>query len=259
MERRAFVVQAAGASLAATAARAATPPQLLELRKVRLRFGPMETRYAEYAKDVLLPALNRGGVKPVGAFTVSVGPDSPAVYLLLPHPNAESIVAAATRLNDDAEYRRAAAAFRALPASDPPYLRRESSLSLAFASVPSVEAPAGALAAPSRVFELRTYEGHNETATAKKIEMFEGGGEIAIFRRVGIAPVFFARDLVGPTLPSLTYMVVFPDMAAREKAWAAFREDAEWVKLRSTPGLSNADIVTNIRSVLLRPAAYSQI
>ena len=89
--------------------------------------------------------------------------------------------------------------------------------------------------------------------------MFEGGGEIAIFRRVGIAPVFFARDLVSTTLPSLTYMVVFPDMAAREKAWAAFRDDAEWVKLRSMPGLSNADIVSNIRSVLLRPAPYSQI
>jgi hypothetical protein len=54
-------------------------------------------------------------------------------------------------------------------------------------------------------------------------------------------------------------MVVFSDMAAREKAWAAFREDAEWVKLSSTPGLSNADIVSNIRSVLLRPAPYSQI
>lgn len=259
MNRRAFVAAAAGSSLAAATARAATSPQLLELRKVRLRFGPMEARYADYAKDVLIPALNRLGVKPVGAFTVLVGPDAPAIYLLLPHPNAESIVAAATRLNEDAEYRRAAAAFRALPASDPPYLRRESSLSLAFASFPAVEAPAGPLAAPSRVFELRTYESHNETASAKKIEMFEGGGEIAIFRRVGITPVYFGRDLVGAALPSLTYMVVFSDMAAREKAWAAFREDAEWVKLRSTPGLSNADIVSNIRSVLLRPAAYSQI
>ena len=259
MKRRAFVAAAAGSSLAATTATAATPPQLLELRKVRLRFGPMETRYAEYAKDVLVPAMNRAGVKPIGAFTVSVGPDSPALYLLLPHPNAESIGALGARLGEDAEYRRAGAAFRGLPAGDPPYLRRESSLLLAFASVPSVEAPVGAAAAPSRVFELRTYESHSESAAAKKVEMFEGGGEIAIFRRVGITPVFFARDLVGPTLPSLTYMVVFPDMAAREKAWAAFREDEAWVKLRSTPGLSNADIVSNIRSVLLRPAAYSQI
>ena len=33
--------------------------------------------------------------------------------------------------------------------------------------------------------------------------------------------MFFGRDLVGPAVPSLTYMVAFPDLAAREKAWAA--------------------------------------
>jgi len=259
MERRDFIAVAAGSSLAATSAGASMPRQLFEMRKVRLRFGPMETRYGDYARDALIPALNRAGVKPVGAFTVMVGMDAPAVYLLLPHANADSIVAAGTRLADDAEYRRAGASFRALPAGDPPYVRRESSLMLAFASMPSVDAPTGPLTAASRVFELRTYEGHSESATAKKIEMFEGGGEIAIFRRAGITPVFFGRDLVGPTVPSLTYMVVFPDLAAREKAWAAFGADPEWLKLRATPGLTNADIVSNIRSVLLRPAAYSQM
>jgi hypothetical protein len=219
----------------------------------------METRYADYARDALLPALNRAGIKPVGAFTVMVGADAPAVYLLLPHANAESIVAAGARMADDAEYRRAGATLRALPATDPPYVRRESSLMLAFSSMPALEAPTGPLAAASRVFELRTYESHSESATAKKIEMFEAGGETAIFRRVGITPVFFGRDLVGPTVPSLTYMVVFPDLAAREKAFAAFGADPEWHKLRSTPGMTNAEIVSNIRSVLLRPAPYSQI
>src|SRR5829696_2025457 len=160
MERRDFIAVAAGSSLAATAAGASTPPQLFEMRRVRLRFGPMEARYGDYVRDALIPALNRAGVKPVGAFTVMVGSEAPAVYLLLPHANADSIVAAGTRLADDAEYRRAGAMLRALPASDPPYVRRESSLMLAFASMPALEAPTGALAAASRVFELRTYEGH---------------------------------------------------------------------------------------------------
>ena len=88
---------------------------------------------------------------------------------------------------------------------------------------------------PARVFELRTYESHNEAANLKKMEMFEKAGEIAIFRRLSLTPVFFARDLVGPTLPSLTYMLVFADAAAREKAWGDFRDDAEWAKLRSAP------------------------
>jgi hypothetical protein len=269
MKRRDFVAAASGASLlpnlgsAAEAAAEAGPsgssPQVLELRRYRLRFGPMEARFADYQKSVLLPALGRAGIKPVGAFSTLTGPDSPAVYLLLPHPNADSVLTLASRLTADAEYERGAAAFRSLPASDPPYVRRESSLLSAFAGAPAVEVPTGPQAAASRVFELRTYESHNEAAGAKKIEMFEKGGEIAIFRRVGLQPVFFGRNVVGPNLPSLTYLLVFADMAAREKNWATFRDDPAWVKLRAMPGYANADILTNITSVFLRPTDYSQI
>ncbi len=269
MNRRDFVAAAGGASLLPTLGNAGEPaqgggttgpaPQVLELRRYRLRFGPMETRFAEYQKNVLVPALNRAGIKPVGAFTVLAGPDNPAVHLLLPHPNAESVLTLVGRLNADAEYQRGALSFRNLPPSDPPYLRRESSLLSAFAAAPSVEAPTGPEAAASRVFELRTYESHNEAAGAKKIEMFEKAGEIAIFRRVGLRPVFFGRNVVGPNLPSLTYMLVFADMAAREKNWSIFREDPEWVKLRTTPGYSNPEILTNTTNLFLRPTDYSQI
>lgn len=263
MNRRKFVAASVGASLAsgleASAAAADPAPQLLELRRYRLRFGPMEARFAEYQKNVLLPALNRAGVKPVGAWSVSLGPDNPAVYTLLPHPNGDSLATLAARIAEDAEYRRGAAAFRGLPASDPPYVRRESSLMVAFDTVPRVEAPKGPLAGPSRLFELRIYESHNEAAGQKKIEMFEKAGEIGIFRRLGLQPVFFARNVIGTNLPSLTYMLVYADMAAREKAWTAFREDPEWVKLRATPGYTNAEILTNVTSLFLRPTEYSQI
>jgi hypothetical protein len=259
MDRRDFVTASLGASLLPKVAEGATAPQLLELRHVQFRFGAMEARYAEYAKGALIPALNRMGIKPVGAFSVAVGPGAPSVYLLLPHPNAESVLTAARRLTADPEYQRAATSFRSLPATDPPYVRRESSLMIAFDAFPAVEAPTGPVAVPSRVFELRTYESHNETANLKKIEMFEKAGEIPIFRRVGLTPVFFGRQVIGSSLPSLTYMLVFADMAAREKNWAAFREDPEWVKLRSTPGYANTEILTNINNLLLRPTDYSQI
>ena len=269
MNRRDFVAASVGASLvtghAASAADGAgseatsAPPHLLELRRYRLRFGPMEARFAEYQKTLLVPALNRVGVKPVGVWTVSVGPDNPAVYTLLAHPNADSVATLPARIAADGEYQRGAAAFRNLPASDPPYVRRESTLMAAFDSVPTVEVPAGPLAVPSRVFELRTYESHNEAAGQKKIEMFEKAGEVAIFRRLGLQPVFFARNVIGPNLPSLTYMLVYADLAAREKAWAAFREDPEWVKLRATPAFTNAEILTNVTSLFLRPTDYSQL
>ena len=37
-------------------------------------------------------------------------------------------------------------------------------------------------------------------------------------------------------MPSLTYMLVHDNMAGREKSWDAFRTDAEWKKVSSTPG-----------------------
>ena len=53
------------------------------------------------------------------------------------------------------------------------------------------------------------------------------GGEIATFRRTGLQPVFFAKTLVGAKLPNLTYLLVFDDLAARNKNWATFVADPE--------------------------------
>src|SRR5207249_11501802 len=103
MDRRDFVAASLGAALApsmsAAPAEGATTgegptlarPQLLELRRYQFRFGPMEARFAEYAKGALIPALNRAGVKPVGAFSVVFGGDTPAAYLLLPHAGPDSV------------------------------------------------------------------------------------------------------------------------------------------------------------------------
>src|SRR5439155_21402739 len=84
-------------------------------------------------------------------------------------------------------------------------------------------------------------------------------GEIAIFRRTGLQPVFFGETLIGAKMPNLTYMLVFENMAEREKNWGVFASDLEWRKLSSTPGYTDAEIVTNISNLFLRPTAYSQI
>jgi len=268
MERRAFLAATtaaavtsadalAGAAGAATEPGTAARPQVLELRRYRLRSGALAARFAAYAKDALVPALGRAGLAPIGAWNVAMGPDSPTVHLLLPHPDAGSVVTLDARLEGDAEYRKAAASSLALPPADPPFLSCDSSLHAAVATMPGVEKPSGPTAGKDRVFELRTYRSATEAASRRKIEMFEAGGELALFRRVGLNTVFFGRDLVGGGLPSLTYMVVFADAVAREKAWAAFRDHPEWVKMRDDPRY--ADTVSNIDSSLLRPMDYSQI
>ena len=205
MNRRDFVAAAGGASLLPTlgsaedAAQGVRPggglaPQVLELRRYRLKFGPMEARFADYQKSVLLPALNRVGVKPVGAFSVLVGPDTPAIHLLLPHPNADSVLTLAARLS----CRRRVPARRGRPSGACPRAIRPTcgaSRRSCRPLPPRRRSRSHRTSRPraSRVFELRTYESHNEAAGAKKIEMFEKAGEIAIFRRRG-PPSGLLRD-----------------------------------------------------------------
>ena len=129
---------------------------------------------------------------------------------------------------------------------------------VAFEKMPKMEVPAATAAKRPRIFELRTYESHSKKANKKKIEMFNNG-EIAIFRRTGLMPIFFGEILIGGKMPNLTYMLLFENMAERDKNWGAFGSDAEWKKLSSMPGYTDAEIVSNISNVFLRPTAYSQV
>ncbi len=200
--------------------------------------------------------MKRAGIGPVGFFNIFIGPDSPTLYMLIPHKSLESFAVASGRVSTDPEYLKAGAAFLNVPATDPAYVRSESSLMVSFEGT-RLEVPAGEL--KPRIFELRTYESHNKMANKKKIEMFAKMGEIAIFRRTGLQPVFFGETIIGSKLPNLTYMLSFPDMQTRDKNWGAFVGDPDWKKLSATPGYTDPEIVTNISSVFLRPTGYSQI
>ena len=74
-----------------------------------------------------------------------------------------------------------------------------------------------------------------------------------------MAPVFFGETIAGRNMPNLTYMLAFDDLAAREKAWGAFGSSPDWQKLRSQPGLSDGEIVSNISNVLVTPTPASMI
>lgn len=229
-----------------------------ELRRYRLRNGSQARRLDEFLRDLAIPAMNRCGVQPVGVFLILLGDVTPSVYTLLRHPSLESVVAVRNRLAADAEYQKAAAFFHDVPATDPSFMRMENSVLVAFEGMPELEVPSEVQGNRPRIFELRRYESHGEAALRRKVAMFNRA-EIAIFRRTGLRPVFFGETLIGPRQPNLTYMLTFESMAARERSWAAFREDPEWRQLWSTPGLTDAEIVSNVTSTLLRPAPYSQI
>jgi len=135
-------------------------------------------------------------------------------------------------------------------------VRLESTLLRAFDAMPTLEPSAAAAAARARIYELRTYESHSDRAALNKLKMFNAG-EVPIFRRSGLTPVFFGETLVGARMPSLTYMLTFSDMSERDRAWTSFGKDSEWKTLSADP--QYRDNVSAISDIILQPTAYSQI
>jgi hypothetical protein len=238
---------------------AAATPEIYELRTYHLVNGPMKERLDAYLKDAFLPAARRAGCGPVGAFTVAIGAGAPSVVVLVPYPSIADYAALSGKLSADPSYARAAAPFLESKPEGPPYVSLDVKLMRAFPHFPRLELSGVAGSTKSRIFELRTYYSPSERAGTTKIGMFDTGGEVDIFRRTGLTPVFFAKDLTGPRLPSLTYLLTFPDLATRERSWSRFGADPDWRRLSETPGLTNSEIITGIDNQILSPTPYSQI
>ena len=75
--------------------------EFYQLRKYTLRTGPQLTLTQSYFEFALIPALNRMGIRPVGAFKLDVGPETPTFYLLIPSPSADTLVTLDLRLAED--------------------------------------------------------------------------------------------------------------------------------------------------------------
>lgn len=254
MRRREFLAGTA-AGLAGINAAAAGGEQdqqeYYEFRCYQTFPGPKRNLVGDFLRDTGIAAMNRIGIGPVGVFNVTYGQNEPSLYVLAVHKSLESVANASARLLEDEEYRKSDFANAAL--SDPMYMSYQSTLMKAFKGLPKLEVPEK----KRRLFELRIYQSHNIKASKKKIEMFNEGGEIVIFKKTGLNPVFFGETIVGPKQPNLHYMLAHEDMADRDRRWGVFGSSPEWKELRENP--EYRDTVSNITDIILQPTPYSQI
>jgi hypothetical protein len=248
----------AGSAWAGQQTSGAKAREYYELRRYSLQRGAQPKLADAFLQEALIPALNRLAIAPVGVFSADIGPESPSLYVLMPSPSVETLVTAAFRLEQDAEYLKAGAAFLNTAAKEPAYARVESSLMVAFEGWPKLTLPPATAEHRARVFELRTYESSTDQDHKRKVEMFNSG-EFDVFQRAGFWQVFYGDTLVGSRLPNLTYMLGFPDLAERTKMWKAFGADPGWKKLSSASRYNFEEIVSNITNVILSPTSYSQI
>ena len=236
---------------------AAPKQQYYEVKLYRISSPAQEAVIDAYLKDAYLPALHRAGItkvgvcKPVEADTAF----GKMVYVFIPYKTLEQYGQLADKLAKDLVYAEAGKAFLDAPYNNPPFVRYESILALAFTKMPEFRAPKFDTPMADRIYEYRSYESATEAKASKKIQMFNEGGEIGIFEAIGANAAFYAKVIMGSQMPRLIYMTTYANMKAHDDCWAAFRAHPEWKRISGMEEYKNSTSKT--RAYLLHPTSYS--
>ncbi|NNE75843.1 MAG: NIPSNAP family containing protein [Pricia sp.] len=253
MKRRKFMYSAAAASafpLAGVAnvtnsSQEVGGKELYEMRIYEMKFRGDKQALLDYLNNVLNSSLKRLGANHFMVLQEIGLSDPTKIWVFISYPSAE-VFLKAHNLNADSEYTALAEKYNALTSDKALYNRFTSSLLLAFDGWPKIkDSVSGA-----NLFELRTYEGFSEDAVRRKIKMFNEG-EIDIFLKTGLHPIFFGEMIIGPYRPCLTYMLNFKDIEERDANWAKFVSHPDW---KSMSGMEEyADTVSKIHRTFLKP------
>jgi hypothetical protein len=201
--------------------------KIFVVRNYLLKNGTQSARLHQFLKEALVPALKVSGDVPLGIFDAVIAPDMPQVMTIAGFPSFGEWQAGEVKLNESADLTRALANWE--QPAEAPY----ESYSERVLGVTPFSPPLPLLSdAKPRIFELRVYHSPTRRQLAALNDRFSGP-EITIFHRCGIFPVLYTNAITGENLPNLTYLTPFESLAAREKAWAAFAADPEWMKVRA--------------------------
>jgi len=230
----------------------AGPQQYLSLRRYLIKSPENKKLVADFLEKAAIPALNRAGLKPVGVFYEMADSGGHDIYTLLSFPTLERFASIGLTLREDGTFMEDAKDYLSTEKSNPAYERIEATLLRTFTGYPRVQIPRKG----DRIFELRTYESHNEYKAYLKREMFNEA-ELDLFRKVKLDGVFYGEALVASNLPQLTYMLAYKDKEEKDKNWKAFLGHPDWEVLKNNDRYK--DTVSKIISKMLAPAPYSQV
>lgn len=210
-----------------------------------------------YLEQAFLPALKRQSINNVGVFkprTIdSITPKN--TYVLIPFNSLKQFSLLEEKLMKDSLHLDAGTAYLNAPHDEAPYQRIESTLMKAFIDMPKMKASPLTGPRKERVYELRSYEAATEQLHKKKVDMFNAGGEVALFERLKFNAVFYAEVLSGAQMPNLMYMTTHANQTTRDANWKAFVDSPEWNTLKVMPKYQNT--VSRNDTRLLYPTAYS--
>lgn len=234
-----------------------------ELKVYHIKTDAQEQVVDNFLANAYLPALHRIGIANVGVFKPWKDPKatdaSPEklIYVFIPFKSRDDFFKLEQKLASDKTYLADGKEYLEAPYSNPPYERVETILMNAFPDSPHYNLPALTAPKKERVYELRSYEGHTENISKNKIEMFNKGDEIGLFKRLGFNAVFYAEVVAGSRMPNLMYLTTFENKAVRDQHWQAFSSDDYWKKLSAMPQYQKN--VSRNDTRFLYPTDYSDI
>jgi hypothetical protein len=106
------------------------------------------------------------------------------------------------------------------------------------------------------LYELRVYQ-----ASPGKLAALNARFEnhtLGFFAKHGIKTLGFWTTAVGESSNALTYILVYEDMADREKRWTAFASDPEWLAVKKETD-KDGPLTASIRNEFLIPTSYSPL
>jgi len=221
--------------------------------------GQMESTDS-YLKDAYIPAMHRLGIKQIGVFkpVANDTAEIKKVIVLVQYISLDVWQRTKANIMYDEVYTAEAKSFLDADTAHLPFTRAESTIMEAFPDQTKL-IPTNLKSNPDAIYELRSYESPTEELHRIKVNMFNAGGEVALFKRLGFQAVFYSDVLSGSRMPNLIYMVAFANAAAREEHWKAFGSSPEWKKISVDPIYRNDVSVNHIDSWILKRAPYSDL
>lgn len=211
----------------------------------------------KYLQQALLPALHRLNIKNVGVFKAIANDtaSSKVLYVFVPVKSLDVLTMIPAKLSVDKAYQSTGTDYINAVHTVAPYSRMETILLHAFRLAPQMQLPQLKGDKKERVYELRSYESATEKIFKNKVQMFNEGDEIGLFKKLNFNAVFYSEVIAGSKMPNLIYMTCFENKADRDEHWKQFGSHPDWKKLSSMPEYKNN--VSHIDIMFLRPADYS--
>jgi hypothetical protein len=106
------------------------------------------------------------------------------------------------------------------------------------------------------IYELRIYHclPNRLPALLKRFET----QTLRVWEKHGIRQAGFWTTAIGGSNHELTYLLAWESLAEREKKWAAFQSDPEWIAARAESE-KDGPILTHFSNAILQPTSFSSV